>query len=389
MPTTVKTQETLRAACALLPSIVRATLRGETPPPLTEEQYSYLYPVARAHDLAHMVGALLQEGDAISPADRTAYQKEKNLALYRHSLFIYEETRIAATLDKAGIPYIFLKGSVLRRLYPEPWLRTSSDVDVLVPRGRISDAISALVSDLSYQVGKEGGHDYSLCSPDHVHVELHFCLTERDAKTQQYLDAVFDKATKEEGMAHQLSDELFYLYLTSHAMKHFILGGCGVRTLADFYLMKEKLGYTPQRFSNILTACGLYDFASGMVALADAWFGEGRHTPLTEKMASYILEGGIYGNAEQLSLMGQAKAGGKLGYALRRIFLPFGEMKEEYPVLHRAAILLPFCHIHRWLMLLFRPRRRREALYRMRQSNTTLHASYRRMLKELGLVDPQ
>ena len=35
-------------------------------------------------------------------------------------------------LEKAQIPFVPLKGSVIRKYYPEAWMRTSSDIDVLV-----------------------------------------------------------------------------------------------------------------------------------------------------------------------------------------------------------------------------------------------------------------
>jgi hypothetical protein len=44
----------------------------------------------------------------------------------------HEFERICLVLEKAKIPHIPLKGSVLRKLYKEPWLRTSCDIDILV-----------------------------------------------------------------------------------------------------------------------------------------------------------------------------------------------------------------------------------------------------------------
>lgn len=37
-----------------------------------------------------------------------------------------------------------------------------------------------------------------------------------------------------------------------------------------------------------------------------------------------------------------------------RVFPPFRVMKQQYPVLRRACILLPFCYVARWFRILFK-----------------------------------
>lgn len=48
--------------------------------------------------------------------------------------------RLAAALDREGIPFVLLKGSALRRsAWPEPGMRASWDIDVGVPRHALAD----------------------------------------------------------------------------------------------------------------------------------------------------------------------------------------------------------------------------------------------------------
>ena len=48
------------------------------------------------------------------------------IAIYRYEKINYELNRLRSALNEAQIPFIPLKGSVLRQYYPEPWMRTSS-----------------------------------------------------------------------------------------------------------------------------------------------------------------------------------------------------------------------------------------------------------------------
>ena len=53
-------------------------------------------------------------------------------AIYRYEKIDFEFKRICESFEENSIDFMPLKGSVLRKLYAEPWLRTSSDADILV-----------------------------------------------------------------------------------------------------------------------------------------------------------------------------------------------------------------------------------------------------------------
>ena len=56
------------------------------------------------------------------------------MALYRYEQKKYVKEQIEKVLDRENIEHIFLKGATLCNYYPEPWMRTSCDIDVLVKR---------------------------------------------------------------------------------------------------------------------------------------------------------------------------------------------------------------------------------------------------------------
>ena len=93
----------------------------------TYDYLVWLYKLSKAHDLAHLVGDALIKNDLIGNDEiKAKYQKQVMIAIYRYEKINYELNRLRSALNEAQIPFIPLKGSVLRQYYPEPWMRTSS-----------------------------------------------------------------------------------------------------------------------------------------------------------------------------------------------------------------------------------------------------------------------
>ena len=69
-----------------------------------------------------------------------------------------------------------LKGSVLRASYPQDWMRTSCDIDILVHREDLERAVELLVEKKQYRREVTNLCDVSLYAPSGVHLELHYDL---------------------------------------------------------------------------------------------------------------------------------------------------------------------------------------------------------------------
>ena len=85
----------------------------------------------------------------------------------------------------------------------------------------------------------------------------------------------------------------------------------------------------------------------------EVWFDGKKHTAITCEIEDYILQGGVYGNSEQRIAMSQNKKGGKLGYILSRVFLPYNTMLIYYPSLSKCPALFPFYQVRRWFKIVF------------------------------------
>ena len=294
---------------------------------LSDEELAGLYRLSKFHDLAHLVGDALIKNDLIRDGEiKSGFEKQMMMAVYRYERIRYELEQIRQTLSNAGIPFLPLKGSVIRQYYPEPWMRTSCDIDVLVREADLSPAADALVTQLGYRAESKHTHDISLYSAGGVHLELHYLLAESSAKCDEdpILNAVWDRCNPDPGCpyCYRMPDALFYYYHIAHMAKHFQNGGCGVRPLLDIWVLNHRCLADYDARNELLREGGFDTFAAYAETLSQVWFEWAEGNAVTERMERYLLGGGVYGTLEKKVSVQQIKRGGKIRYAISRIWLP-------------------------------------------------------------------
>lgn len=124
------------------------------------------------------------------------FARNKDLRLY--VLLNDALQKIETALNEEQIPYIPLKGSVLRNLYPAPDMRTSSDIDVLVHEEDIDKAVDAIESATNFEMDHRAYHDISMLNKS-VHLELHFSIKENDENLDSVLSRAWEYEVSTEG----------------------------------------------------------------------------------------------------------------------------------------------------------------------------------------------
>lgn len=374
---------------ALLRSAVCGTaVPEEVKAACTPDMLQQVYTFACRHDLGHLVGQVLSGMNLPESETLNQAKKAAHTALYRYIQLSYEYQQICNTLEQAQIPFIPLKGAVIRNYYPEPWLRTSCDIDILVHEEDLERATAALVKHLSYTTdNKKRYHDLYLFSPTGVHVELHFSIQENTERLDKLLCQAWEHATPVSACQYQLEHTFFLFHQIAHMAYHFTGGGCGIRPFLDIFLLNKHLSYDKEQFSNYLKICELETFYAGVLDLIDVWFCETPHTELTKKMQQYLLGGGTYGNKQIQVSLAQKKKGGTLRYLLQRIFMPYSSLRIRYRILEKHPVLYPVMLIWRWLEMLFSKQLKRSVkeLDMALQSDDNLTDSVSALLTRLGL----
>ena len=308
--------------------------------------------LAANHHLSQLVSAcIIQHGLTSDPQLLAQCRADKiNVGLQIQAQYA-EAQRIYATLSQNNIPYIPLKGQIVRLYYPQPWMRNSRDIDILIPDHISRDICRTLCQQNGYRMLQEGGHDIPLRTEKGLLIEMHYRLQEDGSIPR--LDTVWDRAIPtENGSQFRMCDEDFYLYHLAHMARHFRNGGCGIRPVMDLWLFMKQ-GYRSPALNVLLRQHDLLQFTEAMELLCSVWFGGKPHNQSTQRIEAFLLRGGVHGDEEFYHLETLHKSHGKIRYLLSRAFPSFAQLKEQYPRLQKQPYLAPFMAIHRIFLIFF------------------------------------
>ena len=326
---------------------------------ITPEMLPALFKLSKRHDLAHLIGDALDKNGLLPDGTeaKKRFLQERNMAVYRIEQLRYEYEQTFAILEELQVDYLPLKGTVLRKLYPEDWMRTSADVDVLVHKVDLGKIIAALQEKLEYVQESIGAYDAVVISPTGFHLELHFDLiTKYDNETANDLLANVWDYTDRVGNSYQriMRDDYFYYYHLAHMARHFIDGGCGVRPYVDLWLLNNKISFDKESRNALLKKGGLLKFAQASEFLSRVWLEEETHIQESQWLEDYLLNGGVYGNKENKVVIQQGQTGSRFKYIMSRIFMPLEEMQYRYEVLKKHKWLYPLMVVRRCFEVLFK-----------------------------------
>ena len=373
--------------------ICQAELSEETKNCITPDRLPALYKLSKSHDLAHLVADALDKIGLLPKGTEAQkrFLQERNLAIYRYEQLRYELEEVCRVLEEEKIEHIPLKGSVIRALYPEPWMRTSCDIDILVRENDLDRAVDILSQKLQYTSEGKDSHDISLFSESGVHLELHFKLVDVRVtrRGENVLLKIWEHTESAEGCTYQkkLTDEMFYFFHIAHMAKHFHAGGCGVRPFMDLWILNHKTEYDAKKRQELLKEGQVAAFADGAKRLSEVWFDTGVHDELTKELEDYVLRGGVYGNMKNAVVIQQAQKGGRFKTLLSRIFVPYDVLLIRYPSLAKHKWLMPIYQVRRWGRLLLKGKAKASVRELQIGANVSEEQQARaeKLLRDLGL----
>lgn len=362
-------------------------------PEFTPDTLEKLLNTAKAHDVAQIVSDVLFKNGLLDNDKEIAaeFQKYQLIALHRYMNVEREHQRIYKLFEDHAIEFVPLKGSVVRQYYPEPYMRTSKDIDILIHEEDLHRAYQTLVSALDYQgLDVPRFHDISLFSQSGVQLELHFNLQEKRENLDKLLRKVWDHCVDTgDGKYHkQQSPEYYIFHHLAHMVNHFLRGGCGIRPFIDLYYIQKHIAYDVQKLQAFMAGTEIADFYRAAMQCVAVWFGDGESTEIVELMESFILKGGLFGTRENRLNIDQTRSGGKIKFFFSRIFLPYEKLKYKYPVLQKCKILLPVMWLVR-IVSFISPQKRRRAHEEMEIQRNISENAERKTDKMLKLLKIQ
>jgi len=330
-----------------------------------EEVLSSVYSISKKFDLAHLIADILDENNFLTDNEISrAFIQQRHMAVFRDEQMQYEREQVKQLFHDNGIGFILLKGSIIRDWYPETWMRTSCDIDILIHESDIEKAVK-LMKKTGYISAKRSYRDVSLTAPSGVHIELHFSLKQAIKEVDCVLEKVWDYSEA----PYNLKIEFFYFHIIAHTAYHFRRGGCGIRPFIDLWLINKQFDINIEIINEFCCESGLSEFYQVTTCLVNAWFGEGIMDNKLCEIQDYLFSSGIYGSLENRVAIEKVKHGGKYRYILHRLFLPYEVLKEYYPKLQGRKWLTFFYQIRRWTEGLFSKEKRKRALAELQVDN--------------------
>lgn len=274
----------------------------------------------------------------------------------KHVLFDKERKELFEFCTNNRIPYLPLKGIILKHYYPDPYTREFADNDIWFMKDK-DELIKKFFVDRGYEVElyRKSNHDVYLRKPC-LNFEMHRALfgeTGDNEKIVKYFKHPNLRLVSPLAMEAYLPLDDFYVYFTAHSYKHFHIAGCGLRTLVDYYVFLKKneedelLDF--KYINKQLEKMDLVDFSNQISTLSLKVFDEKELSNEEMETLLFIASSGTYGTLENRVNKG-VKEKGKVRYFFSRIFPPYRFYKSAYPWAYKVPILIPIA----WLCRLFR-----------------------------------
>ncbi len=288
-----------------------------------------------------------------------------------------EAQKIFFLLKEKNIPFIKMKGIVLKNYYPMPYMRSQADVDLCMSREN-RQIFAPVMKELGYKSHSENENTDVYEKDDFFYYELHSKISTTFSFSKLYSDPFSKVKPDEDNIGYVFTDEYFYLHIVTHLYKHFVVEGCGIRFLCDIYIFEKAHPHLDKKLvRSLLAEYGMEDFYNNIIKLNSCLFEGAPFSEEQIKIAAFIFKCGDHGNdnirhlAMSISRKSRLSFWSRIRFTLQIFFPPAKELKIRYPLLEKAPVLLPLYWIRRGFSTLFF---KREAISEQNKRIKSVHS---------------
>lgn len=295
--------------------------------------------------------------------------------------------------NKNKIDYALLKGSSIKGLYPSSFHRTMGDIDILIKLDQY-DSIKELMLNLSYTEGKESNHELVWYLAPYIHIELHkLLIPSYDEDFFAYYKNGWHLMERDKGHRYKMSAENEFIYLFAHFSKHYRGKGIGIRHITDLWVYRiHNPSLDESYITNELKKLHLDRFYLIILDTIDVWFYGKEGTETTDIITRTVFQSGSFGTRERaddsfalkLSKKHKNVFTARISHVFYLIFLPSLQMKNRYPILKKAPVLIPLFWPVRWFEVIFF--KRKNIKKQREKTNLITQKNIERYQKELNAV---
>lgn len=379
----------------LLELIDFALADGTVPEIETEEVWENIYRLSQFHKIQSLIFHAVQKLPKEQRPPESILKKIQqagSLEIARDTVQKAAQMELLTAFEKAGIAVLPLKGFLIKQFYPDTSMRMMADLDILFPVEKEKETEGVLTA-LGYVCEHKDSHHSVYMRHPFMNIEMHYNMIGNDSLLDAYYDNIWERLELEPGMSYiyRLKWEDFYIFMIAHLAKHFQGGGSGIRSVIDVQQflnkMEEKLDW--KYINEELRKIELTQFEQHMRNLTAIWFGGEKETEFYAQLREFIQNSGIYGTLKNLGVQRAVRAGrkgwkGKMQMWLNVIFLPYKEMKMQYPYLLKCPVLLPIAWIQRFFRTIFLRRKKAKRILSSMNAERDVVKAHQELFEKLG-----
>jgi len=137
------------------------------------------------------------------------------------------------------IPFMPIKGAVIKKIYPSSDMRMSSDIDILVKENDYP-RIELIMEGLGFNLKNKSHAVHSVFIKNGVVIEIHKKLFSNNMIKSNFYNDIWGNSVNINKFEYQMSIDDTYIYLLMHIAKHMKKGGIGIKHFLDIYLYIRK-----------------------------------------------------------------------------------------------------------------------------------------------------
>ena len=358
----------LNEGLTTLLAFLRAGLSGEVYKEKIEQEKEFYY-LAKDNGLIGLI---------YETVDFSLQEKQFKTFMYRDFLaFVSSDEKqrnlivlLKEIFNENKIKHVFLKGSILKDLYPKTYNRGMGDIDLLVEEEKFLEVDKLLKS--SGFVLEHMSEQHYVYSYQGLTVEVHPKLV-RDFNGR--FECMFDKPWEEvklvEGFTYSFNHEYMINYLLYHLAKHIGTSGVGIRSVLDLgvYLNYYEKQIDKDKLEELLEQSQMRKLFDGLVYLNAKYFGfdnlmiyvkDFLSEDKYENILTFIARSGLHGKGRDFNPFEGRRSfyelqnKSKFRFLLEIIFPSKKAINGMYPFTKVTALLVPIGWIMRWFRLVFK-----------------------------------
>lgn len=334
--------------------LIVSVMQGEQPEEMPENlDFEKVYSLSGYHSVANIAYYGIEKLERKPEAELLRqWSQVRDKAIIKDLIQQNEFSQISEKFSEGKIWFVPLKGTILKRLYPQSDFRTMSDIDILIEE-KNAPVVRKIMTSLGYDIENynTGVHDVYFKKPV-MDVEIHRQLFGLySGEYNQIFQNILERCDQVSEYHYEMERNTLFVYLIAHMAKHYKNGGTGLRSFLDIWVFlkayHDLLDW--EQIDRMLEVADMRENCNDFMRLTEILFEGAESDEKYEKMKRFVLHAGTYGTVQEMVEQSIRKEG-RIGYVFHQCFPSLKMMQSNFPILRKLPILVPFFWLYRLLV---------------------------------------